>query len=60
MFAAVSSGTPFNIKFAHIHAGETTLGAIDNGYRHSISLFSLNNFKFSLSSKGYTTDALFG
>ena len=40
MFAAVSSGTPFNIKFAHIHAGETTLGAIDNGYRHSISLFS--------------------
>ena len=40
MFAAVSSGTPFNIRFAHIHAGETTLGAIDNGYRHSISLFS--------------------
>lgn len=40
MFAAVSSGTPFNINFAHIHAGETTLGAIDNAYRHSISLFS--------------------
>ena len=40
MFAAVSSGTPFNVKFAHIHAGETTLGAIDNSYRHSISLFS--------------------
>lgn len=40
MFAAVSSGSTFNIKFAHIHAGETTLGAIDNGYRHSISLFS--------------------
>lgn len=40
MFAAVSSATPFNVKFAHIHAGETTLGAIDNAYRHSISLFS--------------------
>jgi len=40
MFAAVSSATTFNLKFAHIHAGETTLGAIDNGYRHSISLFS--------------------
>ena len=40
MFAAVSAGTPFNVKFAHIHAGETTLGAIDNAYRHAISLFS--------------------
>lgn len=40
MFAAVSSGTPFNVKFAHLHAGETTLGAIDNAYRHAISLFS--------------------
>lgn len=40
MFAAVASGTPFNVRFAHIHAGETTLGAIDNAYRHSISLFS--------------------
>mgnify|MGYP000551341903 CR=1 FL=1 len=40
MFAAVSSAIPFNIKIAHIHAGETTLGAIDNAYRHAISLFS--------------------
>jgi GDP/UDP-N,N'-diacetylbacillosamine 2-epimerase (hydrolysing) len=40
MFAAVSAALPFNIKFAHIHAGETTLGAIDNAYRHSISLMS--------------------
>lgn len=40
MFAAVSSASPFNLNFAHIHAGETTLGAIDNAYRHSISLFS--------------------
>jgi GDP/UDP-N,N'-diacetylbacillosamine 2-epimerase (hydrolysing) len=40
MFAAVSAGTPFNVKFAHLHGGETTLGAIDNGYRHALSLFS--------------------
>ena len=41
MFAAVSAGLPFGVKFAHIHAGETTLGAIDNAYRHAISLFSV-------------------
>lgn len=40
MFAAVSAASPFNIGIAHIHAGETTLGAIDNAYRHSISLMS--------------------
>lgn len=40
MFAAVSAASPFNIKIAHIHGGETTLGAIDNAYRHSISLMS--------------------
>ncbi len=40
MMGAVLAGSPFNITFAHIHAGETTLGAIDNSYRHSISLMS--------------------
>lgn len=40
MFSAVSSVSPFGIDIAHIHAGETTLGAIDNAYRHSISLMS--------------------
>jgi len=40
MFGAVAAASPFNIDIAHIHAGETTLGAIDNAYRHSISLFS--------------------
>ncbi len=40
MFAAVVASSPFNVKIAHIHAGETTLGAIDNAYRHSISLMS--------------------
>jgi GDP/UDP-N,N'-diacetylbacillosamine 2-epimerase (hydrolysing) len=44
MFAAVSAGIPFGIRFAHIHGGETTLGAIDNVYRHSISLASAIHF----------------
>lgn len=37
MFGAVTAGIPFNLKFAHIHAGEETSGAIDNVYRHCIS-----------------------
>lgn len=40
MFAAVTATTPFVCKVAHLHAGETTLGAIDNVYRHAISLMS--------------------
>jgi GDP/UDP-N,N'-diacetylbacillosamine 2-epimerase (hydrolysing) len=38
MAAAVAAGIPFNVPFAHIHGGETTLGAIDNVYRHCITL----------------------
>lgn len=44
MFAAVVSGLPFNVRFAHIHGGETTLGAIDDAFRHSISLMSEYHF----------------
>lgn len=44
MFAAVYAGVPFGIKFAHIHGGETTLGAIDNTYRHAISHASTYHF----------------
>jgi GDP/UDP-N,N'-diacetylbacillosamine 2-epimerase (hydrolysing) len=44
MSAAVQAGIPFNIKFAHIHGGETTLGAIDNIYRHQISLAASLHF----------------
>ncbi|WP_158859880.1 UDP-N-acetylglucosamine 2-epimerase [Lunatibacter salilacus] len=44
MAAAVAAGIPFNIQFVHIHGGETTLGAIDNVYRHSISLASKIHF----------------
>ena len=44
MSAAVQAGIPFGVKFAHLHGGETTLGAIDNIYRHQISLASTLHF----------------
>lgn len=44
MFAAVVAGIPFNISFAHIHGGERTMGAIDNVFRHAITLASRLHF----------------
>ena len=44
MFAAVSATLPFNIKIAHIHGGETTLGAIDNAFRHCITSMAQLHF----------------
>lgn len=44
MSAAVQAGIPFGVQFAHIHGGETTLGAIDNIYRHQITLASTIHF----------------
>lgn len=44
MSAAVQASLPFEIKLAHIHGGETTLGAIDNVYRHQISLAAVYHF----------------
>lgn len=44
MFAAVTASVPFNIPVAHIHGGETTLGAIDNVFRHSITHMSALHF----------------
>jgi len=44
MFAAVSASVPFNIPIAHISGGEETLGAIDNVYRHSLSLMAKYHF----------------
>lgn len=44
MFAAVAAGIPFNINFAHLHGGEKTLGAIDNVFRHAITLASKYHF----------------
>jgi GDP/UDP-N,N'-diacetylbacillosamine 2-epimerase (hydrolysing) len=47
MNAAVQASIPFGIKFAHIHGGETTLGAIDNVYRHQITLAASLHFTVS-------------
>lgn len=44
MHAAVIAGVPFQIPFAHLHGGETTLGAIDNVFRHGITLASKYHF----------------
>lgn len=44
MFASIMAGLPFQIPFAHIHGGETTLGAIDNVFRHAITLASKYHF----------------
>ena len=44
MSAAIQAGIPYNIKFGHFHGGETTLGAIDNIYRHQITLASTYHF----------------
>ncbi|SEA99939.1 UDP-N-acetylglucosamine 2-epimerase [Pedobacter hartonius] len=44
MFAAVIASIPFQIKLAHLHGGETTLGAIDNIFRHGITLASTYHF----------------
>lgn len=44
MSAAIQAGVPFGVKFAHLHGGETTLGAIDNIYRHQITLASTLHF----------------
>lgn len=44
MSAAVQAGIPFGIRFAHIHGGETTLGAIDNIFRHQITLAASLHF----------------
>lgn len=44
MSAAIQSSIPFELKIAHIHGGETTLGATDNIYRHQITLASAFHF----------------
>jgi GDP/UDP-N,N'-diacetylbacillosamine 2-epimerase (hydrolysing) len=44
MSAAVQASIPFELKIAHLHGGETTLGATDNIYRHQISLASTYHF----------------
>src|ERR1019366_5495723 len=44
MFAACSSTISFGIPLAHIHGGETTLGAIDDVFRHCITQMATYHF----------------
>lgn len=44
MFAAAMASVPFQIPLAHLHGGETTLGAIDNVFRHAITIASKYHF----------------
>jgi len=44
IFAAAISASINNIRIAHLHGGETTLGSKDNKYRNGISLLSYYHF----------------
>lgn len=44
MLAAVLAGKPFNQVFAHLYGGETTLGAMDEAFRHSLTHLSQWHF----------------
>ena len=44
MSAAVQSTIAFEIPLAHLHGGESTIGALDNIYRHQISLAAKLHF----------------
>ena len=44
MFGAVVAALPFGFRIGHLHGGETTLGAIDNVYRHSLTLMAQLHF----------------
>lgn len=48
MFAAVSATIPFSLPVAHIHGGETTLGSIDNIYRHTLTHIAQFHFASTL------------
>jgi GDP/UDP-N,N'-diacetylbacillosamine 2-epimerase (hydrolysing) len=44
MFAACAASVPFGVTLAHIHGGETTEGAIDEAFRHSITHMAKYHF----------------
>ena len=44
MFAACAASVPFGIPIAHIHGGETTLGSIDEIFRHCITQMATYHF----------------
>jgi GDP/UDP-N,N'-diacetylbacillosamine 2-epimerase (hydrolysing) len=48
MSAAVQAGLPYELKLAHIHGGEISLGSIDNIYRDQISVASKLHFTSTL------------
>ncbi len=52
MFAAVAATVPFNLPVAHLHGGETTLGAMDDKFRHALTAMSTLHFT---ATKVYTT-----
>lgn len=59
MLAAVSSAIPFNIPIAHLYGGDTTLGAIDDVFRHAITVMSKYHFT-SLESSAKRVEQLTG
>ena len=44
MHAAALAAVPFNIPIAHVHGGEVTIGAFDEGLRHSLTKLSHLHF----------------
>jgi GDP/UDP-N,N'-diacetylbacillosamine 2-epimerase (hydrolysing) len=44
MFAAIAASIPFGIPVAHLYGGDTTLGAFDDIFRHSLTLMSKLHF----------------
>ena len=48
MSAAVQAALPYELKIAHIHGGEVSLGSIDNIYRNQISFASKTHFTSTL------------
>jgi GDP/UDP-N,N'-diacetylbacillosamine 2-epimerase (hydrolysing) len=44
MFCAALSCVPFNIPIAHLHGGETSLGAMDNKFRHALTSIASYHF----------------
>ena len=51
MNAAVQAGVPFRVNFIHLYGGETTMGAIDDIYRHQITLASKIHFTSTIDYK---------
>ncbi len=44
MFSAAAAAQPFALPLAHIHGGELTLGAMDDGFRHAMTKLSHLHF----------------